>query len=308
VRAGRAVSAAPAVTVLMPVRDGARFLDEALDSVFAQTFEDFELLVVDDGSTDSTPDLLARRQDPRLRVVPAAGRGLVAALQQGLTATHRPYVARMDADDVSEPQRLERQVGIAQERPRAALVGSWVTVIDESGRTLRSDVLPTRHTDLARRLLLRNSFAHGSVLLRREAIEDVGGYRDDYGANEDYDLWRRLARSWELACVPEPLYRYRVHGAAVTQTDPARVALRERLRDEIWRDTPRLIDVRDTVRSGRIYRSLDPAVYRDHVADQRALAREALRRRKPLLAAHSVAISLGLWSTGYSVRQKSRSR
>jgi glycosyltransferase involved in cell wall biosynthesis len=276
----------------MPVRDGERFLDEALDSICTQTFGDFELVVVDDGSTDSTPNLLERRRDPRLRSLRATGTGLVAALQQGLAATRGRYVARMDADDISEPHRLERQVALAEQLPRAALVASWVTVIDESGGALRREVLPTRHMDLARRLLLRNPFAHGSVLLRREAVDEVGGYRDDYGANEDYDLWRRLARGWELACIPESLYRYRIHSAAVTQTDPSRVELRERLRDEIWRDGPAAIGLRETVRAGRVYRALDAALCRDHVADQRALAREALRRRRPRLAASALAAAL----------------
>ena len=172
------------------------------------------------------------------------------------------------------------------------MAATWVAVIDEEGRELRREVLPEAHEDLARRLLLRNPFQHGSVLLRREALEAVGGYRGNYGANEDYDLWRRLARSWELACVPKVLYRYRVHAGAVTQTDPERIAQRERLRDELWREyDPRAYDVRATV--ARAW-AAEPEVRRGLVADQRALAREALRRRRPGIAAKALAAALAL--------------
>jgi glycosyltransferase involved in cell wall biosynthesis len=280
------------VSVVLPVRDGERFLRDALESILRQTYSDLELVVVDDGSTDGTADVLAGFRDERLRVVRQEAAGLVVALQRGVAEARAPLVARMDADDVSEPERLERQVELLERRPRVAMAATWVAVIDEDGRELRREVLPDAHEDLARRLLLRNPFQHGSVLMRREALEEVGGYRADYGANEDYDLWRRLALAWELACVPESLYRYRVHAGAVTQTDPERIAQRERLRDELWRDyDPSAYDVRAAVARAR---AASPAVRADLVADQRALAREALRRRRPRLAAKALAATLSL--------------
>src|SRR5207247_949897 len=193
---------------------------------------------------------------------------------------------------VSEPERLARQVELLKLRPRAGMVATWVAVVDEEGRELRRQVLPPAREDLARRLLLRNPFQHGSVLLRRDALEAAGGYRGDYGANEDYDLWRRLARSWELACAPEVLYRYRVHAGAVTQTDPNRIARRERLRAELWRDyDARAYDVRGTVARAR---AAEPEIRAGLEADQRALAREALRRGRPVLAAKALAAALAL--------------
>jgi hypothetical protein len=188
--------------------------------------------------------------------------------------------------------RLERQVELLKRRPRVGMAATWVAVVDEEGRELRRHVLPPEHDDLVRRLLLRNPFQHGSVLLRRAALDASGGYRDDYGANEDYDLWRRLARAWELACVPEVLYRYRVHAAAVTRTDPERIARRERLRSELWREySSRSYDVRGTVARAR---AAPPEIRRGLEADQRALAREALRRGRPLLAAKALAASVAL--------------
>src|SRR5262245_11275387 len=201
----------PSVSVVLPVHNGERFLREALDSVLGQTFGDLELIVVDDGSTDSTPSILGLYPDSRLRVLTLPHVGLVEALNHGVGQARGRFVARMDADDVSLPSRLERQVELLDRRREAGLVATWVAVIDEQGRQVDQRVLPAQHVDLHRRLLLRNPFQHGSVMLRREVFDRVGAYRDDYGHNEDYDLWRRVARAYELATVPEVLYRYRVH-------------------------------------------------------------------------------------------------
>ena len=254
----------PRVSVLLPVRDGARFLREALDSVLAQTLTDFELLVVDDGSTDQTPQILASVRDERMRVIRQEPLGLVAALNRAVAEARAPLLARMDADDVSLPDRLDRQVAYLDARPDVALV---VVGTEASGGT--RIVLPDDDAALRRRLLLRNPFAHGAVAVRAEAVAHAGGYRADYGANEDYDLWRRIARDRQLGAVPEILYRYREHPGAVTRSRvDERVASRERLRDELWRD-PALLRA--------VGRDADPV-------EARALLREALRRRRPGLA------------------------
>lgn len=256
---------APRVSVLLPVRDGAPFLREALESVLAQTLADFELVVVDDGSEDETPAILDEIGDARVHVLRQERLGLVAALNRAVAEARAPLLARMDADDVALPERLDRQVAYLDARPRVALVVVGVETI--GGET--AIVLPDDDAALRRRLLLRNPFAHGAVAVRAEAVERAGGYRADYGANEDYDLWRRIARDWKLGAVPEILYRYREHPDAVTRSRvEERVASRERLRDELWRD-PALLR----------------AVSRDaDAAETRALLREAVRRRRPGLA------------------------
>ena len=250
--------------MLLPVRDGARFLREALESVLAQTLADLELLVVDDGSTDETPEILALVGDERLRVLREDRLGLVPALNRAVGEARAPLLARMDADDVSLPERLERQVAYLDARPEVALLA--VGVETSGGARI---VLPDDDAALRRRLLLRNPFAHGAVAVRAEAVARAGGYRADYGANEDYDLWRRIARDWKLGAVPEILYRYREHAGAVTRSRvDERVESRERLRDELWRD-PALLRA--------VGRDPDPV-------ETRALLREALRRRRPGLA------------------------
>jgi glycosyltransferase involved in cell wall biosynthesis len=283
----------PAISVVLPVRNGERFLREAVDSVLAQTFEDFELIVVDDGSSDSTPSIVRGYDDPRLRLLERPPEGLVPALNAGLAAARAPLIARMDADDVSAPGRLERQRSRIEASPSYGMVATWSQVLDEHGQEVRVEVLPLDPGDLARRLLLRNPFRHGSTLLRKEAVDGVDGYRDEYGHSEDYDLWARLVRAgWSLAVVPEVLYGYREHRDAITRTDPDRVRLRERLRDELWATLREPYPIRAVVRNGRRYRrehsSLGAQVWRDHVADQRALVREAARRGRPLLAAKAL--------------------
>jgi glycosyltransferase involved in cell wall biosynthesis len=263
-------NSAARISVLLPVRDGERYLRQSLESVLSQTLADFELVVVDDGSTDATAEILSGYDDDRMNVLRQERTGLVAALQRALEASAAPYLARMDADDISLPQRLERQVELLERLPRAALVVPGVAVVDEAGRELRRIVLPPHHDELVRRLLLRNPIAHGAVALRRSAVEEAGGYRADYGANEDYDLWRRLARRWELHAVADVLYCRREHADAVTRAAVGeRVASRERLRDELWRDRR----LRRYLRADR-----DPS-------ETRALTREALRRRRPLICA-----------------------
>jgi glycosyltransferase involved in cell wall biosynthesis len=253
------------VCAVLPVRNGERFLREAVQSVLGQADE---LIVVDDGSTDSSAEIAAGLGAKVLRQEPL---GLVAALARGIAGSSAPYVARMDADDVSLPGRLERQVAFLDDHPNVALVAPGVEVMDEAGTRLGEIVLPPDDASLRRRLLLRNPFTHGSVVLRREALDAAGGYRSDYGSNEDYDLWRRCARRWELAAVPEILYRYRRHEEATTATDQERVAQRERLRDELWREP-------DLTRA--LWGERDPV-------EARALAREALRRRRPWAAARA---------------------
>jgi glycosyltransferase involved in cell wall biosynthesis len=258
----------------MPVRNGERYLREALDSVLSQTHGELEVVLVDDGSDDSTPAIVEGYEDRRVCLVRQPPSGLVAALGRGVAEARGDLIARMDADDVSLPHRLERQLELLERESGLGLVGCGVETIDERGRATGSWLLPAADDALRRRLLLRNLFTHGSVVMRRSALEAAGGYSGAYGANEDYDLWRRIARGWRLAAVPEVLYRYREHSAAVTKQDvAARVASRERLRDELWNDVALLRAVPGE---------------RDRT-EARALAREALRRRRYRVALRALA-------------------
>lgn len=204
----------PIVSVLMPVRDGAAFLEDAVSSILGQTLDDLELLVVDDGSRDETPALLAllARGDRRLRVVRQNRLGIVPALQRGLAAARADLIARMDADDIAAPERLHRQVAVLAD-PAVALVGSACEIVDRDNRLLRVQRYPASPAAIRRELVDRNCIAHPTVVMRRAAVMAVGGYRAPFAHCEDYDLWLRLSEHHDLVNLEEPLLRYRLHGA-----------------------------------------------------------------------------------------------
>src|SRR4051794_19711102 len=195
----------------MPVRDGQRFLEEALESILSQTLRELELIVVDDGSTDATPHILAdiARRDGRVRVFVAEGAGVVAALNQGCALSTAPYVARLDADDIALPERLQQQVGLLDARPDVGLVGGTYFAIDEAGRRHATIEPPTDDATLRARLRRYNVFAHPATTFRRVAFEQAGRYR--LAEAEDYDLWLRISERWQLASVQLPVLQYRHH-------------------------------------------------------------------------------------------------
>jgi hypothetical protein len=217
--AERAVAGGPAVSVVLPVRDGGRFLADAIDSVRVQTFASFELLVIDDGSTDDSVSLARARarEDARIRVLSGRPRGIAHALNDGLRAARGRYVARLDADDLCAPQRLERQIAFLEAHDECVAVGSAVEVIDEEGETLAVSRFPAGHVDIVQGLLAGAAcaFAHPSVMMKREAALAAGAYRPDLFPSEDLDLWLRLMERGELANLGEPLVRYRRHPGTV---------------------------------------------------------------------------------------------
>jgi glycosyltransferase involved in cell wall biosynthesis len=208
---------APCVSVIMPVRDGARWIGEALASLQAQSFADFELIVVDDGSQDRTAHIVAQAQgDARIRLLPQPPLGLVAALNRGLEAAHGEFIARLDADDRAHPARLARQVELLRAQPELGLIGSWAEIIDADGRTLGRLRPPADPDALATMLMWRNPMLHSSTMWRADLTARVGRYRAAFEAAEDYDLWLRMAEHGRIANIPEYLLQYRRHDAGVT--------------------------------------------------------------------------------------------
>jgi len=207
----------PEVTVLMPVFNGARYLRASIENVLAQSFEDFELLVVDDGSTDGTAAIARSYGDPRVRVIShERNLGLSAALNRGLDAARGGLVARQDADDLSHPSRLATQRAFLTAHPDVALVGSQAAAIDADGRRRAPIDRSLEHLSIRWYGLFDNPFIHTSVMFRRDVIRDCGGFDaafDPY--SQDYALWVKVMRAHSVANLPERLVTYRVHESSI---------------------------------------------------------------------------------------------
>jgi glycosyltransferase involved in cell wall biosynthesis len=212
---------APRISIVMPVWNGEKFLAAAVDSLLAQTFTDFELLVIDDGSTDRTPEILRAYADPRLRVLRLDHAGIVLALNHGLAHARADWVARMDVDDLSEPRRLERQWQAVNRHPGAVLCHSDVTLFGEASIMPGEARLPRSRSFMALRLCHQCPVTHSSVLFKKAAVLAVGGYVPEERHAEDYSLWGRLLEQGEFIALPEKLVWFRLHVQSVSRQNLA---------------------------------------------------------------------------------------
>jgi len=204
------VPEAPTVSVVMSVYNEAADLLTTLDSLRNQSFADYEVIVVDDGSTDQTWQLLTGLDWPRLRLHRnLTNRGQTPCLNLALSMARGRYIARHDAQDVSAPTRFEQQVAYLDKHPSVAVIGCQVDWVDRAGQVVRHFDFPIQHKEIVARLREKNSFAHGAVMVRREALDRVGLYREEFRLAQDYDLWLRLAEMAKLANLPERLYTMR---------------------------------------------------------------------------------------------------
>jgi glycosyltransferase involved in cell wall biosynthesis len=287
------------ISVLLPVRDGERFLAASIDSVLAQTWRDFELLVLDDGSTDGTAAIAASyaARDDRVRVIRLSGGGISRALNAGLEDARRPWIARMDADDIAYPDRLAVQLEAALREPAVVLWGAWAHGIDERGSEVLS-IVRAGPTDAAEFRHLRDrrrpvQVLHPTAFFPRRVALGVGRYDPRFDGAEDLELWNRMAEHGEVRTIPRALLAYRVHGrsAGADRFQHARWVARfveARLRGEID-------DVGDAFERFRSREAARPWV-------RRALTelgdRSRWRYRRAGLEVASGRRARGLWSLG----------
>ncbi|WP_406695896.1 glycosyltransferase [Singulisphaera sp. Ch08] len=207
----------PRVSILLPVHNGMPFLVETVESVLRQSLKDFELIVLDDGSTDEGPAYLQSLGDDRVRYHRLERVGLVTALNEGLRLARADIIARIDADDLAAPTRLEEQLQFLQANPRCVLLGCDYWEIDVQGNVISEN--PFKMTsDLALRfqLFFSATFSHPGVVFPRKVVGELGGYRTQFDVSEDYDLFSRLALRGTVACLPRKLLSKRIHGGAVS--------------------------------------------------------------------------------------------
>jgi hypothetical protein len=240
----------PLVSVLMPVHNAERYIAAAIDSILQQTFTDFELIIVDDGSTDSTPEVIARCRDPRIKSLRQRNTGISGALNAGLRAasSSAELLARMDADDIAFSERLERQVAFMRELPEHVVLGTWVWMLCPAGLPIYEKQNPADHEEIARRLWSGDSQAiiHPAAMMRKEAVLRIGGYRERYSAVEDLDLYLRLLAHGRFANIAAPLLGYRQHPAS---TNARKYHLQVRLMQELVAELDPQCPYRDLDRS-----------------------------------------------------------
>jgi len=209
----------PSVSVLIPAFNAGKFLKIAVTSILKQTFVDFELIVIDDGSTDDSFDGLPDINDPRVRIVRnSSNLGIVASRNIAIKLARAPLIACLDADDVAMPRRLELQVEKFRLSPDLVLLGSAAVLIDAQGKPFDAVDVPTTDQEIRREILWGNKFVQSSVMMRKSVVTALGGYPEDAALAEDYALWLRIIASHAVGNLPERLVQYRVHKQQVSQT------------------------------------------------------------------------------------------
>jgi glycosyltransferase involved in cell wall biosynthesis len=212
----------PLISVIIPIYNAANYLDQAIRSVLGQSFGDFELICVNDGSTDRSGEVLNKwvSHDQRIRLISQSNTGIVGALNAGLTVARCELIARMDADDICLPMRFEKQVVYMNSHQDCVAVGSTAVLIDQDASPIKRWEVPAEHETISRLHLegMAGQIIHPSVLMRKSAIVAAGGYRPEWQWIEDYDLFLRLAELGKLANLQEDLLLYRLNICGVTRS------------------------------------------------------------------------------------------
>lgn len=230
----------PLVSVIFSVYNGAPYLKEAVASVLNQTFDNFEFIIVDDGSTDATAQILDTFTDNRIiRLRNEKNLGLVQSLNNALALAQGEFIARMDADDISHPDRFQKQLFYLEQHPEIGVLGSAMIQVDEHGQPISTLMPPLKHEAVLWHTLFGCAIFHATVMMRRKELADVGGYDINFLHSEDLDLWSRLFGKTKFANLPEVLYTRRLHRKSVISTQFASqyrngIVIRQRLLKSIF--------------------------------------------------------------------------
>ncbi len=215
--------ATPEVSVIIPTYNRAEFVGAAIASVLAQSYTGYEILVIDDGSTDNTPQVLARFGD-KIRIIRQPNGGVARARNTGIRHARGKFICFLDSDDLWTPAKLERQLGFAKENPIYGLIATEIAGFNEAGEQggrSKARMYRVRNGFVLEDLLFANWIQTSTVLIRRECLEAVGGFDEDVGQfGEDWLLWMRIAAQFPIYFIAEPLVRYRIHGASLTSHQP----------------------------------------------------------------------------------------
>lgn len=228
----------PKVSVVMPAYNGGKYICEAIESILVQTYKAFELIVVNDGSTDDSVTRILSFDDPRIRLIDRERNlGLAITRNEGVEAARGEYIAMLDCDDIACPTRLEEQVRFLDDNPDFGMVGSWVENFDEEDQTVLEECrFECDSEKIPVNLLFHNVFAQSAVMMRRSILTDAP-YREDFPPAEDYDLWVRIASKCRIANLPRVLVKYRKHAEGVSwrKTEAMEASVVKNIRQQLER-------------------------------------------------------------------------
>lgn len=201
----------------MPVYNGGQYLAESVKSILKQSFKEFEFIIINDGSNDQSPAILEdfAKKDDRIRLIHQDNMGLIKTLNKGIYFSSGKYIARMDADDISLPDRLQKQIAFLENHPEVGFVGTGCHIIDETSSVIGERIYPVRDEELRKALISYNPFIHSSIMIRREVFDKVGVYDENRLRVEDYELWLRAERYFKLANLDDILLLYRIRQDSV---------------------------------------------------------------------------------------------
>ena len=203
----------PKISVVMSVYNGEKHLRESIESILNQTFTDFEFIIVNDGSTDNSLEIIKSYDDERIKIINNEENiGLTKSLNKAIKQARGVYIARQDADDISLSNRLELQFKFLEKHPEVALLGTGIYVIDENGDEIEKRIM---HPNPKRSLLKGNRFIHGSVMFRKSVIDELGAYNETLRYSQDYELWLRLSKEYDVRNLTVPLYKLRMHKSSI---------------------------------------------------------------------------------------------
>jgi glycosyltransferase involved in cell wall biosynthesis len=247
----------PLVSFVMPVYNAEEYLVESVYSVLNQTYNNIELVAINDGSKDSSKKILEEiaAKDDRLTVINQENTGIVGALNNGIAHAKGDYIARVDADDICFLRRIEKQLPHLLDDPEVVLVCSGFEVIDENSEFMYREIVPTQDEDIKRAMLLFNPIGHGTVLLRKAAVIELGGYSADCGPTEDYELWTRLSKVGKFVGIEDLLYRWRQNRNGITFTNNPAMQHHTKINlENFWKSSDiRPMNRREIMQTGKYY-------------------------------------------------------
>lgn len=208
------------ISIILPIYNGSQYLRQSIDSIIAQTYTNYELIIVNDGSTDNSASIVHSFSDPRVRYYEQENKGLAATLNRCISISKGNFIARQDQDDISLPDRLEKQIAFLNARHHYGLAGTWAAILNADTVTDRFHQHPSDNIELQFELLFDNPFVHSSVMIRRDVFDRVGDYSTDADRQppEDYELWSRISRKYKIANIPEVLHSYREVSGSMSRT------------------------------------------------------------------------------------------